>query len=100
MLDRDSSIEMIVNAVQAQIELDGSDETGPVTEATSLLGEDASIDSLGLVNVVIEVEQGVLDEHGASITVVDERAMSQASSPFRTVGTLADYVVQLVTEAA
>lgn len=100
MLDRNGSIEMIVDAVQAQIDLDGSEVAGPVDEATILLGEDAPIDSLGLVNVIIEVEQGVLDGYGASIIVVDERAMSMTNSPFRTVGTLADYVIELVTETA
>lgn len=99
MLTRSDSIEMVVNAVQAQIELEGSEVTDPIGETTSLLGEHASIDSLGLVNVVIEVEQGVLDRHGATIIVVDERAMSRASSPFRSVGTLADYLVELVAEA-
>ena len=38
------------------------------------------------------VEQAVEDELGASVTLADEKAMSQSTSPFRTVGTLAAYV--------
>ena len=100
MPDVETLTEMIVNAVRAQQELDGGDEHLPVDESTVLLGEDALIDSLGLVNVIIEVEQRVFDDHGAQIIVVNERAMSMVNSPFRTVGSLAGYVVELMAEAS
>lgn len=100
LLDSDSSIKMIVSAVHGQLELDGGEPTASIDESTVLLGEDAPIDSLGLVNVIIEVEQEVFDAYDASIIVVDERAMSLTNSPFRTVGTLAEYVVELVAEAS
>src|SRR5262245_36424414 len=59
---------------------------------TALFGHAGSLDSLGLVNLIVAVEQAVEDELGASLTLADEKAMSQSSSPFRTIGTLAAYV--------
>ena len=60
--------------------------------STALFGHAGALDSLGLVNLIVAVEQAVEDELGASVTLADEKAMSQSASPFRTVGTLAAYV--------
>jgi len=59
---------------------------------TALFGHAGALDSLGRVNLIVAVEQAVEDELGASVTLADEKAMSQSTSPFRTVGTLAAYV--------
>ena len=56
------------------------------------------MDSLGLVNLIVSVEQNIEDDFDVSITIADERAMSQKHSPFRTVGTLADYIEILLKE--
>lgn len=67
-------------------------------ESTRLIGHDAVLDSMGLVSMLLEVEQGVLDQFDVVIIIADERAMSQKRSPFRSVETLTDYVFQLVKE--
>jgi acyl carrier protein len=68
--------------------------------STVLFGEGAMIDSLGLVSIVVGVEQRVIEELDANITIVNEKAMSLRNSPFRTIGVFADYVTALVEEAA
>ena len=65
---------------------------------TALLGQGSKLDSLGLINLIVAVEQNVEDEFGISITLADERAMSQEVSPFRTVGSLADYIEIILVE--
>lgn len=100
MLNRDKAVAIVVDSVRSQLELDGVEPDGPIDEGSTLIGENALVDSLGLVNVIIEVEQVLLTDYGVAVTVVDERAMSMSQSPFRTVGTLAEYVTQLAVEAA
>jgi D-alanine--poly(phosphoribitol) ligase subunit 2 len=46
----------------------------------------------------VEVEQRINDAVGTEILIADDRAMSQTRSPFRTIGTLAEYVVTLLSE--
>lgn len=70
-----------------------SDETG-------LFGHNGKLDSFGLVNLIVAIEENISDEFSVPITIADERAMSQKSSPFKTIGTLADYVAVLLKEAA
>ena len=65
---------------------------------TVLFGEDGKLDSLGLINLVVAVEQNIEDEFDVTITLADERAMSQETSPFRTVETLTDYIEMLLGE--
>ncbi len=62
---------------------------------TVLLGK---LDSLGLINIIVMVEQKVEEDLGASITLIDERAMSQENSPFKDIKTLADYIAVLLEE--
>jgi D-alanine--poly(phosphoribitol) ligase subunit 2 len=63
-----------------------------------LYGNQATLDSVGLVTLIVAVEQAIEDEFDATITLADEKAMSQKNSPFRTIGTLADYIVSLLNE--
>ena len=65
---------------------------------TVLFGKDGKLDSLGLVTLLVTIEQNIEDEFDVSITLADERAMSQKNSPFRTIGTLAEYLNMILNE--
>ena len=67
---------------------------------TPLFGREGFLDSMGLVTCVVAVEQAIEDELGVSVSLADDRALSQRTSPYRTVGTLADYADTLVRAAA
>ncbi len=70
------------------------------SEGFVLFGQSSKLDSLGLVTFVVAVEQKIQEELGVTITLADERAMSQKRSPFATIGTLADYALNLLKENA
>jgi acyl carrier protein len=63
---------------------------------TKLFGSQGTIDSLGLVNLIVSVEEGVNTEFETSITLADEKAMSQKNSPFKSIQSLADYIYELL----
>ena len=66
--------------------------------ATILFGKKSTLDSLGLVSLIVTIEQKIEEQLGATITIADERAMSQASSPFKTIDSLMNYVAMLLDE--
>ena len=68
------------------------------TEETKLFGE--NLDSMGIVFLVTDLEGIISDELGIDLVLADERAMSQKTSPFRTVKTLAKYTQMLIDEAS
>ncbi len=53
---------------------------------------------LGLVNLIVLVEEKIQQRFGVGITLVDERAMSQSKSPFRTLGSLAEFVEEQLAD--
>jgi hypothetical protein len=57
----------------------------------AIFGPGSSLDSLGLVTLLIDVEDA-LREAGVDVLLSDERAMSQRRSPFRDVPSLVGYV--------
>lgn len=67
----------------------------PITAETALLGNDGYLDSMGLVGLLIDVEESLQNE-GIRISLSDERAMSEKNSPFRNVPALTDYIVNLI----
>ena len=67
---------------------------------TVLFGESGKLDSLGLVSLIVATEQRLEELFEVYLTLADEKAMSQKNSPFRTVGTLAEYISKLMEEKA
>ena len=65
---------------------------------TVLYGPLGQLDSLKLVEIIVAVEQHVEAEFGQTVTLADERAMSQRSSPFATVASLAAYIDELLED--
>jgi acyl carrier protein len=68
-------------------------------ECTPLYGPSGTLDSLGLVSLVLDVEEAVNARTGYGLVLADERAVSQRRSPFRDVASLADHVITRLAEA-
>ena len=67
-------------------------------ESTRLIGRNGVLTSLELVTLIVNIEQKLSEEHDISLTIADERAMSQKKSPFRTVEALSGYISLLIKE--
>ena len=63
---------------------------------TILMGSESEIDSLGLVSLIVEIEEAINEEFDVSLTLADEKAMSQRISPFKTLDTLSNYIISLL----
>lgn len=100
MLNKDTVQTTILLALQNINDERGPDEQLEVHLNTRLFGTDAVLDSLSLVSVIVDVEAAISDASGRDISLTDDRAMSQAVSPFSDVSTLTDYILLLLSEAA
>ena len=70
-----------------------------ISPTAKLLGEGGPLDSLGLVNLILLVEERVQETFGVMITLSDDQAIAWPESPFRDVPSLTAYVSQLVVAA-
>ena len=96
---RDRAIKVIYSAFDEINSEKGPEGKLVESEDTNLMGPGASLDSFELVVLVLSVESKVAYEFDVVVTLADEKAMSQRSSPFRTVATLANYIVHLIEES-
>ncbi len=67
------------------------DQSLHVDESTNLIGPNGVIDSLGLVELCLRIEDAALVE-GFEFDWTSERAMSRNTSIFRTVGSLSEEI--------
>src|ERR1700761_3698474 len=74
------------------------DERVEIGPTTPLFGPDATLDSLSLVSVIVDVETALTIAWDAPISLTDDRAMSREISPFTDVGALTDYIMELLLE--
>lgn len=75
------------------------DEKIEISIDTCLFGVDATLDSLSLVSVIVDVEIGIATELGISVALTDDRAMNQEISPFSDVKALINYINVLLSES-
>lgn len=95
-------VEIVISSLQDVLDMGNGNPAQPETIGadTRLIGREAVLDSMGLVNLIVEIEQRLEEDYDVAVVLADDRAMSQEKSPFRSVGSLAGYISQLVGEAS
>jgi acyl carrier protein len=96
---REQVFEIVRGAVADLNEELNYPELESVSEETGLHGDEAGIDSLSLVSLIVDIEGEVGNRFGREIVLADEKAMSRRNSPYRTVGALVDFIVEQIDAA-
>ena len=65
-------------------------------EELKLFGGESLLDSLGLVSLIVSIEEAIEDQFNTSIILADEKAMSRRTSPFSRVSYLVEYILELI----
>jgi acyl carrier protein len=63
-----------------------------------LYGASGKLESLDFVTLIMEVEEKINAEFGTSITIADENLLSKEKSPFSTLGTLIEYLEEVLKQ--
>jgi acyl carrier protein len=61
-----------------------------------LYGDGGNLDSMDLVGLIVDVEQKISKSFGVNVALANEKSLSQTNSPFRSVGSLIEFVVALL----
>jgi acyl carrier protein len=94
-LPEDKIVEIILDAMrQLNLAREESQQV-EVSPDAEIFPAGGRLDSLGLVALLIDIEQA-LAERGFAISLSDDRAVSQQRSPFRNVPSLVAYVSQSI----
>jgi acyl carrier protein len=63
-----------------------------------LYGTSGVLESLDFVTFIMEIEEQIQKEFGVDLMITDENLLSKEKSPFSTLGTLTDYLVDVLKE--
>lgn len=91
-IDRQTIESTILSAMESINLAREPDEQLAIDPNAPIFGPDSPLDSLGLVSLLIDIEDSFADQ-GIEIALSDERAMSQKQSPYRSVPTLLTYIL-------
>jgi acyl carrier protein len=89
-------VQTILKELGEDLEIEGLSATD---EQTRLFGSRSALDSMGLVNLITDIEEKLSDEHDIHITLASQSAMSRTHSPFRKVGSCVNYIMELIEAA-
>lgn len=90
-MDKKKIQEIVFGIIKDYCSVNGITEE--LTTETHLIGRTSIMDSMGLVNTIVDIETAFLDED-VEINLTSETAMSLRLSPFRTIGSLCDYIAR------
>lgn len=90
-MHRSEVLEVVLEALRSCNRGRAEDSQLDVSDNARLFGGGSPLDSLGLVALLIDIEDAFA-ERGLSIVLSDERALAQSRSPFRDVPSLVEYI--------
>lgn len=90
--------ELIIECVKQVLEESASGYSVIINSESKLYGSGGLLDSLSLVRLIADVEEEIYQKTNQTITLADEKAMSQKNSPFKSIISLSDYIQKLLTE--
>jgi len=64
-----------------------------VSEETALFDR---LDSMAILDLILEIEGGIQTEFGRYVQVADDTMMDSIKTPFKTVGTLVEFVEEKI----
>tara|TARA_B100000767_G_C19427986_1_gene394727 strand:+ start:113 stop:403 length:291 start_codon:yes stop_codon:yes gene_type:complete len=85
----DKAKEIVISVITKTLEEAKLEDEIQVNEEMQLIGGESLLDSMGLVNVCLELED-LADDHGFEFDWTSEAAMSKSRGMFRTVAALAE----------
>jgi acyl carrier protein len=99
-MDREQALRLVYDAIDVvNRQLPAARRLAKSPE-TVIVGPSGSLDSLGLVNFVMTLEERVTDVLHAPVDLLDGATLIEEDSPFRTVATLTRFLESLEGPAA
>jgi acyl carrier protein len=92
-MEKNQINEIVLNTINDYLSMNNIAIEGELTKDTALIGSHRILDSMGLVNVIVDIETAFLDED-AEISLTSEAAMSGRISPFRSIGSLCNFIAR------
>lgn len=88
---KEQIVELVHQVIEEMRDSGDLDPGEEITATTPLYGEAGVLDSMGLVSVILTLEQEIESKFDLQIALADEKALSAKRSPYRTIESIAEY---------
>ncbi len=95
-MEREEIINLVISLTKSTLLQSGITDIPAIEFNTPLFSSGGVLDSLGLVQLLADLEEEIYQRTDKQIVIADEKAMSMKISPFRSVSSLADYLLQIL----
>ncbi|MFA6316398.1 MAG: hypothetical protein WC943_03185 [Elusimicrobiota bacterium] len=92
-IDRDEALDIVRGCLALVNELLPPERRLSPSPDTVVLGEGGSLDSLALIDLLVNLEEKLASGPGVRIQLIDDSLTADGEPPFRTLGDLADWIV-------
>ncbi len=96
-MNRNEVKTIVIEAIKVFRKEMHGDATTPIEESTVFLGNGGIIDSLGFIQIVVDVETQ-FKQRGTDVLLTSKIAMSTDNSPFERVRTLIDFILEQLND--
>jgi D-alanine--poly(phosphoribitol) ligase subunit 2 len=86
-------LEVIFRAIDEANKLATPESQLVKQSSTVLLGEGGVLDSLGLITLIVAIEERLQSDLDVQAIVLDEEALADPEGPYRTIETLANWIL-------
>ena len=90
-MDKKIVIEIVKESLKQVLEEPITDEK---LDDVSFVGSESVLSSLGLVELLVSIQEELEDNHNVEFDWVNDKAMSAKNSPFKNINTLTDYIIK------
>lgn len=97
-MDKNQIVEIVTRSAQRLVAENETFYPDKIQLTTPLCSSNGILDSLGLVQLIADIEEEVFQITGKQIIIADEKAMSLKISPFRSISSLADFIESRIQE--
>ena len=95
-MELEKVVKIVINQVEQLRDTFTEEQKFEVNKDTKLFGNNSNIDSLSLVSIIVDLEMLFSEEYGFDLSLTDDRAMTREISPFISITSLADYIVEII----
>lgn len=95
---KEDVLNLVLRAVESHCDENGIAFDMSNSEDLRLFGGESLLDSMGLVSLIVLIEEEIEDKYNISVILADEKAMSRRTSPFAKVSYLVDYIFELLNQ--
>lgn len=98
MPTRNEVYQLVEKVIVAFLESQPEKGNIEISDSLSLYGMGAPFDSLDLVSIILSCEEAIKKQWQYKLVLANEKALARKRSPFRSVGSLVDYILELLKD--